>query len=175
MSDQTAHAVPDVRDLDLAALPDRDLADLMLLVNAEQQRRAVAGGDPAALTETGFREGFSTPPAVMDPWVTGGILVAPGGRFDRGASSHRCTFVKVGGVWVWEHPAKISDEIRRPGARDGMRSVTLVALNEGDRVDMVSARSRGGVHTMTSVRSFEYRAGDLHLVASRAVSDINHR
>jgi hypothetical protein len=166
----------DVRELDLEALPDSELQALVILATAEQHRRAVTTGDPTALTENGFASGFGVAPKVQDPWVVEGILVAPGGRFDRGASAHRCSFVKVGGHWVWEHPAKISDEIRRGAAKDGMRSVTLVAMTEGDRIDLVSSRSRNGAHNMTSVRSFEFRDGSLTLIDVRGVvSDLNHR
>jgi hypothetical protein len=175
MSASEGITVPEVRDLDLGLLADPELHTLALLVGAEQQRRALLNGDVTALTEEGYREGFGPAPAVQDPWVRDGMLIAPGGRFERGAHTHRCSFVKVDNQWVWEHANKVSDEIRRGEKRDGMRSVTLVALSEGSRVDLVSARSRNGLHTATAVRSFLYKGGMLELVNSRLITDLQHR
>ncbi len=171
----TTGGVDDVRDLDLGVLSDEQFDTLVLLVGAEQQRRALIGGDLDALGDEGFRNGFGNPPQVRDPWVRDGLLVAPGGRFDQGAHNHRCSFVKVGGHWVWEHPNKVADDIRRNDDRRTMRSVTVVALTEGDRVDLVNSRSRNGIHTMTAARSFLYRNGELELIDSRVVGDLSHR
>jgi hypothetical protein len=174
MDDNTVRPT-DVRDIDLVGLDDGQFGMLTQLVAAEQQRRALMDADPAALIAEAFRGGFGEPPVVLDPWVRNGLLVAPGGRFDRGPRVHRCSFVKVGEHWVWEHPTLVEDEIRRPGPGLGMRSVTVVALSEGERVDLVSARCRDGVHRASSVRSFVYNQGRLDLVDTRRIQGIDHR
>lgn len=169
---------PDRQDnlIDIAGSSDARLAELAHLIAQEQHRRAIESGDVDALIEEGFALGFGPgADTVKDPWVRDGILIAPGGRFDRSASAHRCSFVRVGEGWVWEHGAKLHDDIRRASSKSEMRSVTLVALREGDKIDLVTSKARNGGHQLQQARSFVYTNGTLNLVNSREVRINSHR
>jgi hypothetical protein len=167
---------PETGDHELTELEDSELVSLAASIAEEIRRRAMLRGDLPALLENGFARGFGQKNTVSDPWVVEGILVAPGGKFDRSATSHLCTFVRVKDRWVWESSEKLEDEIRRPqGAAQSMCSVTLVVLHEGDQVDVLTSRARAGVHELQSVRSFVYQNGDLVMVNARTVRTSQHR
>ena len=158
------------------AITDADLTDAIVVLTAEQRRRAVASADLDALTELGFDQGFDAEGKALDPWIEAGVLVVPGSKRDRSASSHNCRFARVGDRWVWEHPDRLLDTIRSvDGPRRLMRSVTLVPLAEGDKVDVLDSRTRAAVHELVAVRSFSVTAGRLELVDSRAVRVDRHR
>lgn len=162
--------------MNLAALDEGQLIHLAALVGDELRRRALERGDLPELIDDAFERGFGSGTTVKDPWVRDGLLVAPGGKFEKSASSHRCTFVRVQDQWVWESSQRIQDEIRNvPGPGSSMRSVTLVTVNEGDKVDVLSSRTRGGVHELMEVRSFLYRGGELEMVTARTVRTSGHR
>lgn len=161
---------------DPSKLTGSEITRALVVLMAEQQERAIANADPVALIEQGFELGFDSKGLPKDPWVVQGILVAPGAKVDKSAMSHNCAFARVGPSWVWEHEAKIEDSVRYiPGARQQMRSVTLIALNEGDAIDLIASRTRSGVHELTGVRSFVYEADALDLVSARTVRADNHR
>ncbi len=168
--------IPGVDDLDLTTFNDDALTALAAFVAEEQRRRALLRGDLPALIEDGFSRGFGRGNNVADPWVADGILIAPGGKFDKSSASHNCTFVRVSDRWVWESSEKLEDEIRRTqGQQQSMRSVTLVVVHEGDKIDVLSSRARNGVHELQQVRSFVYEAGDLVMVDARTVRSSSHR
>lgn len=152
----------------LEALSDAELAGLLASVRAEVQRRAIDAADPQALAEHGFREGFRADGLPRDPWIMNGVLVCPGSRIDKSATSHDCGFVRVDDEWVWETESKIDDIIRKiAGRKVEMRSVTLVAVMDGMTVDLIYATARTGVHKMKSSRSFVVNGASLELVSTR--------
>jgi hypothetical protein len=165
--------------LDLDAIESADEAVLeraLLVIRAELLRRSVEAADPAALVDEAFRIGFHSSGLPKDPWVRSGVLVAPGAKIDRSAMAHKCAFVRVGNLWVWEHPDILEDSVRYlPGAQQRMQSVSLIPLAEGDSVDLVEARTRNGVHELVGVRSFTLEDGVLQLVATRSVGKVSHR
>lgn len=161
---------------DPSTLSGEVIIDALVVLRAEQSRRALASADPLALIEDGFRRGFDSKGLPKDPWMTDGILVAPGAKLDKSAMSHLCGFVRISGSWVWEAANKVEDDVRHlPGPRQQMRSVTLVAVPDGEAVDLVLCRTRAGVHELTGVRSFVVTGGTLELISARTVRVDGHR
>lgn len=156
---------------DLSAFDTHELCELAVLISAEQQVRAVAAADPMALVELGFSAGFKTDGTPLDPWLQGGILICPGARLDKSASSHECGFARIDDVWVWESDSKVIDVVRHVAARHvQMRSVTLIASNELMKVDMIYAKMRSGAHQLKTARSFIVKSGELSLVTTRSAA-----
>lgn len=160
-------------------LDDDGLTRLIAEALSEQHRRAVEGADIDALIEWGFANGFSTAGQPRDPSVQSGVLVVTGSRLSRGSrpnANHDCTFVSVGGVWVWEHQDLMHDVIRNlPGPKPQMLSVSLLPALEGLELDLVSSQYRQGAHRLRSSRSFQIAAAELNLVSTRAVAAKTHR
>jgi hypothetical protein len=167
----------DLVDLaDPEAIGDDALVRALIVLTAEQRRRAVATGDTAALVEQGFRDGFTRDGMPANPWMVSGIIVCAGAKVERSAMSHRCAFARVGPAWVWEADQTIEDVVRYvPGRTQQMRSVSLVPAVEGLAVDLVEARTRQGVHELVGVRSFIVERSELVLVSARSVGRITHR
>lgn len=155
--------------LDVTQLSGAELVDLSVLLADEQRRRAVEAGDPDALTELGFQEGFTSSGLPRDPWVVDGLVICAGARIDRSGTSHDCGFVHVGEQWIWEASELVLDTIRNvAGPRPVMRSVSILAPAEGCELDLVVSRMKSGVHQMRAVRSFCFTNGALTLVSARA-------
>ena len=166
----------DLSEADLGLCGDDELIHFAALIADEQRRRALERGDLPELIDDAFDKGFGSGNKVGEPWVRDGILVAPGGKFEKSPMSHRCTFVRVADDWVWESSQKIHDEIRHlPGVGSSMRSITLLSMNEGDKVDVLTSRTRSGVHELLEVRSFVYHNGELSMTTSRTVRSSGHR
>lgn len=162
--------------LRIESVPDDDLSRALAIIRGELERRALDAADPEALTEEGFTIGFTSKGLPVDPWVRSGILVCPGGKVDHSAMRHSCGFVRVDENWVWESPSVISDVVRYgTGPRPSMRSVSLVPVPDGTKVDLVLARTRAGVHELDGVRSFVVEDQQLSLVSSRFVKSVSHR
>ena len=160
----------------LLGLSDGDLSAAADVIAVEQRRRAVEGGDLDALAELGFAQGFDSRGATKAPWMVNGILVCPGIKSDTGRLSHRCTFVSVGGTWVWEHADTVADVIKHVAGRQvEQRSITLVAAYDGLEYDVVSSRSRGGPHEVQKVQSFTIQGGAPVLVNTRDRKPSTHR
>lgn len=160
----------------VAQVSDGDLRRALVVLQAEERRRAVERCDPSALVEVGFTTGFATNGMPKDPWLVGGILVCPGAKLDRSAMNHRCGFVRIDSSWVWEHPDLLEDVVRHlPGAQARMQSVSLVPVGESCAIDLVEARTRNGVHELVGVRSFSVSDGALLLVSQRSVGKVSHR
>jgi hypothetical protein len=155
---------------DPTALTDLELAAVSTAVVQEQHRRALEAADIEAIVKQAFEDGFAPSTGLpRDPWLHGGLLICPGSRIDKSATSHECGFVSIGERWVWESEDKVHDVVRNlPGPRPVMRSVSIVAPWEGMEVDLVISRMRTGVHTMKNARSFVVTNGKLELVATRA-------
>jgi hypothetical protein len=161
---------------DFTHLADEDLRRALLVLHAEENRRALERAEPAALVEDGFSRGFLTNGMGKDPWLSAGILVCPGAKIDRSAMSHRCGFVRIDSSWVWEHPDLLEDVVRHlPGPHSRMQSVSLVPVGEQCAVDLIEARTRNGVHELVGIRSFTVSGGELLLVSQRSVGKVSHR
>lgn len=164
------------RRSDLEPLSDRQLEDLLRGLRELLHERALVRADPEALTEEMFATGFGRDGLPLDPLVRDGMLVAAGGKVERSHLSHRCRFVRLADSWVWEGQSVVSDVVRHSaGPSRSMRSVTLAPVVPGDAVDLVTCRTRNGVHELVSVRSFEVTGDGLLLVGSRTVSRTDHR
>jgi hypothetical protein len=160
----------------LEGLGDRELAELLAAALEEQRRRACEIGDPAALIERGFDEGFTAKGEPREPWIEAGVLICPGWIQDKSTLSHTCSFVAIGKTFAWDSDDKIDDKVRHvAGPKRLMRSVTLVAAVEGTEVDQVMSRCTNGVHKMQQVRSYIVRGGELQLVTTRAPKVDRHR
>ena len=135
---------------DPKTLTDKNLSELFALCRVEILERAIDACDPDALVEEGFEKGFKS-------------------------SSHECGFVRIDEKWVWEADDKLIDVIRNSATRNvQMRSVTLVAVADGTKVDLVYSRARQGAHELRSCESYTVSDGKLVLVNTRAVQP-NHK
>ena len=168
--------IKEIENFDLELFDDGELIHFAALVADEQRRRALQRGDITEMIADAFDKGFGSGNKVAIPWITDNILIAPGGKFEKSPMSHRCTFVRVADDWVWESSQKIHDEIRYlPGAGSSMRSITLLTMNEGDKVDVLTSRTRSGVHELLEVQSYIYHNGELDMTTSRTVRSAGHR
>ena len=157
-----------VPTIDIYDLDDFELGVLAASIHAEQQRRALAAADPSALVESGFQNGFKSDGTPVEPWLVDGILVCPGAKIGKSASSHECGFVRIDDQWVWESEAKVVDEVRHAAGRNvQMRSVTLIAVHETMKVDLILARMRSGVHQLKTAKSYTVSSGKLLHVTTR--------
>src|ERR1035438_10281416 len=127
-------------------------------------------GDLGALVELGFESGFNANGTARAPWIGSGIVICPGAIVERSALSHECSFVNVGGDWVWESEELLLDEVRRVpgGPRTHQRSVSLLDAREGLELDVLASKKRQGVHQLQSKTSYEISDGVLRVVATRA-------
>lgn len=161
---------------DVTALDDYDLAVLIATALDEQRQRALDAADTDALIELGFQEGFRRDGLPRDPFIRSGIIICPGTRIDRSATSHDCGFVTIDEDWVWESPLVVEDVIRHvPGPKATMRSISLVAATEGLELSMVQSRARTGVHQLREARTFVVSGSDLTHTATRAPKRTDHR
>jgi hypothetical protein len=98
-------------------------------------------------------------------------VVCPGGLVSKSRTSHRCRFVSVDDVWVWDSGLLIREDKRSsPGVDDGFRAVALVPLVDGTALDVVTGRARTGGHSVEHVVSYEIRGGQLVEVSQRTVT-----
>lgn len=154
-----------------AKLSDEVLHHLAEALNDEARRRAIAGGDHHALIADTFETGFGRDGLGADPWIEGDVIVCPGALVARSKSNHRCRFVSVDDVWIWESAELLEEEKRsNPGADDGFRAVALLPVINGTTLDVVSGRARGGQHSVDRVTSYVVRRGKLVEVSQRNVS-----
>ncbi len=152
-------------------LGDDDLRGLAELVRDVQIERAIAGGDHDAIIDAGFAAGFGRDGLGVLPWVEGDVIVCPGGLVASSRSSHRCRFVSVDDVWVWDSGLLLREDKRAtPGATDGFRAIALIPRVDGTALDVVSGRARSGRHAVHHVVSYEVRRGALVEVSQRSVA-----
>lgn len=157
-----------IPEIDPSSLSDREISDLIATLKAVQFERAVEACDTDALVELGFKEGFKADGLPRVPFLVGGILVCPGARIDKSATSHDCGFVRIDDAWVWESELKIADVVRNTAQRRvQMRSVSLVAVCEGTVVDLIYATARTGQHRLREARSYVVSSGELSLTQTR--------
>lgn len=154
-----------------ARLSDETLHHLAEALRDEARRRAIRDGDHDALIAQAFDHGFGRDGLAVDPWVHDAVIVCPGGMVARSRANHRCRFVSVDGVWVWESVDLVREEKRsNRGDDDGFRAVALLPVIEGMQLDVVAGRARRGAHSVEQVTSYEVRRGTLAEVSRRAVN-----
>lgn len=145
-------------------------------VRQVQIERAITSGDQDAIIARAFEIGFGRDGLGVLPWVEGEVIVCPGGLVSKSRTSHRCRFVSVDDVWVWDSGLLLREDKRSsPGTDDGFRAVALVPVVDGTELDVVTGRARSGGHQVDHVVSYEVRAGDLVEVSQRDVTARNMR
>jgi hypothetical protein len=162
---------PDDLIAQLRDMTAEDLHHLAESVRQVQLERAIAGGDHDAIIGRAFEVGFGRDGLGLMPWVEGDLVVCPGAIVSKSRTNHRCRFVSVDDVWVWDSGVMLREDKRSsPGADDGFRAVALVPLVDGLQLDVVSGRARSGSHAVEHVVSFEVRAGELVEVSQRDIA-----
>jgi hypothetical protein len=162
------------------AMADTELHDVAEAVRQVQIERAIAAGDLDAVIANAFEVGFGRDGLGVSPWIEGDLVVCPGAIMTKSRTSHRCRFVSVDDVWVWDSGLLVREDKRStPGgdrrANTGFRAIALVALVDGTGLDVVSGRARAGGHEVEHVVSIEVRAGALIEVSQRNVAAANMR
>lgn len=156
---------------ELRAMTSDELHHLAEAVRQVQIERAIRSGDHDAVITRAFEIGFGRDGLGVMPWIEGDLIVCPGGMISKSRTSHRCRFISIDDVWVWDSGLLLREDKRSsPGTDDGFRAVALVPLVDGTSVDVVSGRARSGGHAVEHVVSFEVRQGDLVEVAQRDVT-----
>jgi hypothetical protein len=157
-------------------LADDDLHNLAEVVRQVQIERAIDSGDQDAIIASAFETGFGRDGLAVLPWVAGNVIVCPGGIISKSKSSHRCRFISVDDVWVWDSGLLLREDKRSsPGTEGGFRAIALVPLVDGTELDVVSGKARSGQHSVDHVISFEVRGGELVEVSQRTVTPANMR
>jgi hypothetical protein len=158
------------------AMSDDEIHDLSEVVRQVQIERAIDNGDHDAIIAAAFEAGFGRDGLGLLPWVEGNVIVCPGGMTGRSKARHRCRFVSVDDVWVWDSGVLLREDKRSsPGADEGFRAIALVPLVDGTELDVVTGRARGGQHSVEHVVSYEVRAGELLEVSQRNVAATHPR
>ncbi len=153
-----------------------ELHNLAEAVRQVQIERAITAGDQDAIIGRAFEVGFGRDGLGVLPWVEGDLIVCPGGMVSKSRTSHRCRFVSVDDVWIWESGLLLREDKRSsPGTTDGFRAIALLPLVDGTELDVVSGRARSGGHSVEHVVSYEVRAGELVEVSQRDVTPRNMR
>jgi hypothetical protein len=153
-----------------------ELHDVAEAVRQIQIERAIAAGDTDAVIARAFEIGFGRDGLGMMPWIDGDLIVCPGGLVSKSRASHRCRFVSVDDVWVWDSGLLMREDKRSsPGVDDGFRAVALLPVIDGIGLDVVTGRARSGGHAVEQVVSFEVREGQLVEVSQRDVAARNMR
>ncbi len=151
-------------------LDEAELSHVADVVRQHQIQRASAKGDHDAIIKNAFELGFGANGLPLLPWVEGAVIVCPGGMVAKSKSSHRCRFVSVDDVWIWDSAELLREDKRsNPGSGVGFKAVGLLPLVSGLALDVVSGRSRSGQHAVEHVISYEVRRGELVEVSQRKV------
>jgi hypothetical protein len=160
----------------LGTATEAELSQTVAAVLTEQHRRALDAADVPALIEQAFLDGFTTRGEPVTPWIVHGLLICPGYRRDRSATSHDCEFTSVDGHWVWEHDGILTDVMRQvPGPKMHQQTVTIIQADEGLTYDVVCSAARsGGPCQMKTARSFQIRTGAAIEVSTRARAPQGH-
>ena len=153
-----------------------DLHHVAEAVRQVQIERALDHGDHDAIITQAFEIGFGRDGLGVLPWVEGDVIVCPGGMVSTSRASHRCRFVSVDDVWVWDSGLLLREDKRSsPGTDEGFRAIALVPLVDGTELDVVSGKARSGQHSVDHVVSYEVRGGELVEVSQRNVTPANMR
>ena len=179
VTDPTEHAAahdPETVVEQVRALSDDELHNLAEVVRQVQIERAIDNGDHDAIIAAGFETGFGRDGLGVLPWVEGSVIVCPGGMVSKSKTTHRCRFVSVDDVWVWDSGLLLREDKRSsPGTDEGFRAIALVPLVDGTELDVVSGKARSGQHSVDHVVSYEVRGGELVEVSQRTVTPANMR
>ncbi|MEM9463744.1 MAG: hypothetical protein AAGA90_00130 [Actinomycetota bacterium] len=160
-------AAPDLA----SALPDDTLRHLAAAIRDEVRDRARRSGDHDAIIDEAFEQAFGRDGLGSGPWVSGDVIVCPGSIVAKNRSSHRCRFVSVDDVWIWDSHELIREEKQsHPGRDEGFKAVALLPVIEGMELDVVTGRARAGQHSVERVVSYEIRRGELVEVSQRTVN-----
>jgi hypothetical protein len=160
----------------LRRLSTDELHDLAEAVRQVQIERAITHGDHEAIIARAFEIGFGRDGLGALPWVDHEVIVCPGAIITKSRTSHRCRFISVDDVRIWDCGLLLREEKRSsPGTTDGFRAVALLPVVDGTQLDVVSGRARTGGHSVEHVVSFEVRGGELIEVYQRDVSSRNMR
>lgn len=160
----------------LREMASDELHHLAEAVRQVQIERAITSGDQDAIIARAFEIGFGRDGLGVLPWVEGDVIVCPGGLVSKSRTSHRCRFVSVDDVWVWDSGLLLREDKRSsPGTDDGFRAVALVPVVDGTELDVVTGRARSGGHQVDHVVSYEVRGGELVEVSQRDVTARNMR
>jgi len=164
----------------LDRLEGDDLANVAEAARQLQRERAVARGDLDAIIAAAFESGFGNDGLGLLPWIEegsgggvsgSGVIVCPGGLVSKSRTNHRCRFVSVNDMWIWESTELIREDKRsNPGRDDGFRAVALLPVLTGMELDVVSGKARQGMHSVDRVVSYEVRGGELVEVSQRTIS-----
>ena len=153
-----------------------ELHNVAEAVRQVQIERAIASGDLDAIVAQGFEIGFGRDGLGLTPWTDGDVIVCPGALVAKSRTGHRCRFVSVDDVWVWDSGLLIREDKRSsPGVEDGFRAIALVPVIDGMQLDVVTGRARTGGHAVDHVVSLEVRRGELVEVSQRDVAGRNMR
>jgi hypothetical protein len=167
---------PDELIESLRAMSADELHTVAESVRQVQIERAITAGDHDAIILRAFEIGFGRDGLGVLPWVDGDVIVCPGSIITKSRTNHRCRFVSVDDVWVWDSGLLMREDKRSsPGTDDGFRAVALLPVVDGTELDVVSGRARSGGHQVDRVVSFEVRGGELVEVSQRDVSGRNMR
>ncbi len=154
----------------LSRLDGDDLSNLGEVVHQIQRERAVAEGDPDAIIDEAFEEGFGPDGMGHPPWIEGSVIVCPGSIINKSKTNHRCRFISVNDTWVWDSAEVMREDKRStPGSQDGFRAVALVPVLNGMTLDVVTGRARSGQHQVDKVISYKVKRNKLVEVAQRNV------
>jgi hypothetical protein len=166
-----ARLIDDLRDM-----TSDELHTVAEAVRQVQVERAIDHSDHDAIIARAFEIGFGRDGLGLLPWVEGDVIVCPGGLVSKSRTSHRCRFVSVDDVWVWDSGLLMREDKRSsPGAADGFRAIALLPVVDGIELDVVSGRARSGGHSVEHVVSYEVREGELVEVSQRDVATKNMR
>jgi hypothetical protein len=150
-------------------------------VRQVQIERAIMAGDLDTVLAQAFEVGFGRDGLGVNPWVArigvdGDVVICPGTLISKSRTSHRCRFISVDDVWVWDSGLLMREDKRSaPGIEDGFRAIAVIPLIDGTEIDVVTGRARTGGHAVEHVTSFEVRAGELVEVSQRHVTGKNMR
>lgn len=105
----------------LRAKSTDELHDLAEAVRQVHIERAVESGDHDAIIARAFEIGFGRDGLGVLPWIDGDVIVCSGGLVSKSRTSHRCRFVSVDDVWVWDSGLLLREvERSSAGAADGL-------------------------------------------------------
>ena len=153
-----------------------ELHNVAEAVRQVQIERAIEAGDLEAVIARAFEIGFGRDGLGVTPWVEGDVVVCPGGLISKSRTSHRCRFVSIDDVWVWDSGLLMREDKRStPGTDDGFRAVAVIPVIDGTEIDVVTGRARTGGHSVEHVTSLEIRGGALIEVSQRDVTSKNMR
>lgn len=157
-------------------MSNADLHHVAEAVRQVQIERAITSGDHEAIIARAFEIGFGRDGLGVLPWIEGEVIVCPGAIVTKSRTSHRCRFISVDDVWVWDSGLLVREDKRSsPGVEDGFRAVALIPIVDGTELDVVSGRARSSGHSVEHVVSYEVRGGDLVEVSQRDISGKNMR